>query len=355
MNLLKQRTQNQIKEAGQGFVEYAIILIFVGIAVVAVVAVTAPAGYWGCLFTFCGSGTRRPTLPLKLHAAANLYQHADGTDPNAPTPPNNTPVPSNTPIPPSPTNTPIPPSPTNTPIPTDTPTTATLCTYGPHHVPNGGSVRVQMEDFRCGGPGVSFSDTANNGPGSGDYRTDYGTEGPDLEGTSDSGGGYNLGWTQDNEWLEYEIIATTTSAYTFVIRHAATNGNNPQIRITTTQGGLQADTGTIGLVTTGGWQNWQSSTLQVTLFQGTNIVRFNIANGGGNYNYIDIQPFVPTATPTPVTPTATPIPTNTPIPTDTPAPVTLTLYSNANHDGYVRERNQPIKVKTIRFSMVVTA
>ena len=197
-----------------------------------------------------------------------------------------------------------------------------------------------MEDFRCGGAGVAFSEQGGDGgPGSTAYRSDVGSEGPDLEGTSDVGGGFNLGWTQDNEWIEYEIEAPTTTAYTFVIRRAAPAGTNPQLQIITTQGSLQADTGTLGLGSTGGTQVWQDYTTQVTLFAGTNIVRFNIANGPGNYNYFDIQPFVPTATPTPVTPTATPVPSNTPSPTSPPPPVTLTLYSNASHDGDVRELN----------------
>jgi hypothetical protein len=197
-----------------------------------------------------------------------------------------------------------------------------------------------MEDFRCGGPGISFSDqTGDGGPGSAAYRTDYGSEGPDLEPASDVGGGYNVGWTRDDEWIEYEIEAPTTAAYTFVIRHASQGGNNPQLSITVSQGSLQWNSSTLGIGATGGWQVWQDYTTIVSLFSGTNIVRFNIANGSGNYNYFDIQPFVPTATPTPVTPTATTIPTNTPVPTSTPAPVTLTIYSNDVHDGRVREHN----------------
>lgn len=103
-------------------------------------------------------------------------------------------------------------------------------------------------------------------------------------------------------------------------------------------GGLQADTGVFSLSSTGGWQTWQDHTKQVTLFAGTNIVRFNIANGPGNYNYFDIDGiFVPTPTPTPVTPTATLTPTNTPPPTNTPIPVAITLISDAGEDGFNRE------------------
>ena len=336
MKLLKQRTQNQTKEAGQGFVEYAIILILVGIAVVAIVALLQPA--IGDVFSRFVA--QAPVAPPSLlnYTPPPTFTSTPTTDPNAPTPPNNTAVPSNTPIPPTATNTSPPPTPTNTSPPPTATNTAPPCPYGPHTASASSTVRVQMEDFRCGGAGVAFSEQGGDGgPGSTAYRSDVGSEGPDLEGTSDVGGGFNLGWTQDNEWIEYEIEAPTTTAYTFVIRRAAPAGTNPQLQIITTQGGLQADTGTLGLGSTGGTQVWQDYTTQVTLFAGTNIVRFNIANGPGNYNYFDIQPFVPTATPTPVTPTATPVPSNTPSPTSPPPPVTLTLYSNAGHDGDVQE------------------
>ncbi|MBK7895668.1 MAG: carbohydrate-binding protein [Candidatus Promineifilaceae bacterium] len=214
------------------------------------------------------------------------------------------------------------------------------------HTVSGSNTRVQMEDFRCGGAGVAFSDQNDGGPGSGSYRSDAGSEGPDLENTSDSGGGYNVGWTRDGEWIEYEINAPSTDSYAFIIRYASTNGNNPQLQIRTTSVdyGYQENTGTISVGTTGGWQNWANHTAVVTLFQGKNIVRFNITNDNGNFNYFDIQPFTPTATPTPITPTATTPPTNTPVPTNTPAPVTITLYSNSSHDGYVRETNRTSNV-----------
>jgi len=36
----------------------------------------------------------------------------------------------------------------------------------------------------------------------GQYRPD---EGVDIEKTSDTGGGYNVGWISEGEWLEYTI------------------------------------------------------------------------------------------------------------------------------------------------------
>ena len=48
---------------------------------------------------------------------------------------------------------------------------------------------VQAENYDTGGQGVGYNVTSVNGTGN-SYRSD----GVDLEATSDSGGGYNLGW-----------------------------------------------------------------------------------------------------------------------------------------------------------------
>ena len=303
MKQQKHHNQKKIYEAGQGFVEYAIILIFVGIAVVLVVSLMQPA--IGDVFSRFVA--QAPVAPPSLlnYTPPPTFTNTPTVDPSA----------SATTVSSNPTNTA---TATATSTATATPTaTNTLaasatppCPYGPFTASASGSVRIQMEDFRCGGAGVAFNDTTGDGPGSGTYRSDVGDEGPDLENTSDSGGGINVGWTQNDEWMEYEIIAPVTDSYLFTIRHASPSGNNPRIQIHTTSvdNGYQADTNTISVGTTGGWQNWQSRSVQVTLFEGRNIVRFNIVTGSGNYNYFDIAPFAPTATPTPVPPTATPTP-----------------------------------------------
>lgn len=317
MRKLKQHSSNQAFETGQGLTEYAIILILVGIAVVAVVSLMQPA--IGDVFSRFVS--QAPVAPPSLlnYTPPPTFTSTPTVDPNAtetspPPAPSATSIPTDTVVP---SNTPIP---SDTPVPTNTPLPTSCGPYGPFTVSTSNTVRIEAEDFRCGGQGVAFSDSGS-GPGSGDYRSDVGTEGPDLENTSDSGGGFNVGWTEDNEWMEYEIISPQTASYSFNIRHAATDGNNPQVQISVTSvdSGLQYSSNTYSVGTTGGWQNWQSFPGLVTLFAGNNIVRVNIVNGSGNYNYFDIAPFVPTPTPTPVTPTATP----------TQEPTDLELYLEA--------------------------
>ncbi|MBK8906059.1 MAG: carbohydrate-binding protein [Anaerolineaceae bacterium] len=313
MKQFRRRTHKLHSEAGQGLVEYAILLILVGIAVVAIVALMQPA--IGDVFSRFVA--QAPVAPPSLlnYTPPPTFTITPTQDPNAsPTP--LTPIPSITLAAshtPTATNTPVP---SNTPTSTSTATaTATVpCAYGPHTVPTNGTVRVQMENFRCGGAGVAFFEVASDGgPGSSPYRSDVGAAGPDLETAFDTGGGYNVGWVADGEWLEYEVIAPQTLGYTFVIRNASISTSNPRIRITVSQGALQYNSVVYTLGPTNGWQDWTNDVIgPVTLFAGSNIVRITMETGWANYNYFEIQPYTPTPTPTPVTPTATPIPTNTP-------------------------------------------
>src|SRR5580704_8491551 len=59
---------------------------------------------------------------------------------------------------------------------------------------------VQAENYDTGGQGVAYNVTAVNGSAN-SYRSD----GVDLEATTDSGGGYDLGWTAAGQWFKYTV------------------------------------------------------------------------------------------------------------------------------------------------------
>ena len=59
------------------------------------------------------------------------------------------------------------------------------------------------------------NDAANQG---GQYRTTA----VDIEATTDSGGGYNVGWFDAGEWLEYTVNVPSAGDYTLTAR-VATN------------------------------------------------------------------------------------------------------------------------------------
>ncbi|MBA3469045.1 MAG: carbohydrate-binding protein [Herpetosiphonaceae bacterium] len=176
--------------------------------------------------------------------------------------------------------TPIPPTPTTVP-PTIQPTVTPL----PGQTPYGGTARsvpgtIQAEDFDNGGEGVAYhdNDAVNNG---GQGRTTA----VDVETTSDSGGGQNVGWMASGEWLEYTVNVQTAGTYTLRARVASnTGGGNFRVEF----GGIDK-TGSVAVATTGGWQNWVDITRNVTLSAGTQVLRFYVINSGFNLNYLQLS------------------------------------------------------------------
>lgn len=101
--------------------------------------------------------------------------------------------------------------------PTTVPNTPTPTTTG-GQTPYGGTARaigtIQGRSFDNGGEAVAYHDldTANNG------EEQYRTTGVDVETTSDTGGGYDVGWMRTGEWIEYTVNVGTAGAYTLAAR-----------------------------------------------------------------------------------------------------------------------------------------
>ena len=296
MNDNKQRNQHHNKQqAGQGLVEYALILIFAAVAAILIINLLEPS--IGDVFSrFVRNAPVAPPSLVNYTPPATFTATATA-DPNGP--------PTATPVTPTATNTITPTNtPTNTPIPTNTPTpsitptpSATpICAYGPHVIPQNGSVRVQAEDYMCGGEGVAYHDIVTGGSGScnASYRTDEANPGVGLENTSDSGGGCNVGWVRNGEWLRYEVIAPDSFRYDFRLRTAASNPGRVRIRVTNSLGTVSS--GQIDIPDTNGWQNWTDvnvSDQNLSLVAGPNTVEIFIEDAGFNINYFEIERFVP--------------------------------------------------------------
>src|ERR1700674_2024970 len=75
---------------------------------------------------------------------------------------------------------------------------------------------VQAENYDTGGQGVAYNVPSINGSGN-SYRSD----GVDLEGCGDTGGGYDLGWTASGQWFRYTVNVATAGTYTVTFRVAA--------------------------------------------------------------------------------------------------------------------------------------
>lgn len=148
--------------------------------------------------------------------------------------------------------------------------------------------KIEAENFNLGGNNVGYKDltTANQG---GEYRTGQ----VDIETCADNGGGYDVGWTQTGEWLEYSVYVTYTGLYAFQLRVATENtGKTFYIQMNGTN-----VTGTVNVPNTGGWQKWQTVTAPtVLLTEGVQKMRLVFTSGDFNVNYINVAASYPTAT-----------------------------------------------------------
>jgi len=137
---------------------------------------------------------------------------------------------------------------------------------------------VQAENYDTGGQGVAYNVTSINGTDNG-YRSD----GVDLEVTSDTGGGVDLGWTTGGQWFKYTVNAATAGTYTVSFRVAAPTAVTGAFHLANASGTNLS--GAVNVPSTGGWQTWATVTASVTLPAGQQILTLNQDNGGWNLNY----------------------------------------------------------------------
>ena len=134
--------------------------------------------------------------------------------------------------------------------------------------------RVEAENF------TDFFDSDSNNNG-GAFRS----TGVDIQSCSDSGCGFNVGWTQTGEWLEYSIDVDSRDDYEAQIRVASRSNNG---LISFDVDGSQAGNSQ-RIDNTGNWQRWRTQTVSLgNIRAGRHILRLNVEQGGFNINWINI-------------------------------------------------------------------
>ena len=157
-------------------------------------------------------------------------------------------------------------------------------------VPFGGTpttlpATIQAENFDEGGSGVAYHDTTSGNAG-GQYRATN----VDIEDSSDSGGGHDVGWVAAGEWLKYTVNVSAAGAYDIDIR-VASAGSGGTFHIEANGSDI---TGRLTVPNTGSWQKW--TTLRksgVSLNAGQQVWRLVMDTNGptdavGNFNYIRV-------------------------------------------------------------------
>jgi hypothetical protein len=161
---------------------------------------------------------------------------------------------------------------------------------------------IQAEDFDEGGEGAGYHDTTGGNDG-GQYRhTDV-----DIETTTDSGAGYNVGWMAAGEWLGYAITVQNAGTYHLILRVAA-NGAGGRLHVEFN--GVDK-TGPMTIPNTGGWQAWRDLSANITLPSGMQRMRVVVDGAGatgvvGNFNYFTLTATAPQSTPFTGSPIAIP-------------------------------------------------
>jgi uncharacterized protein involved in high-affinity Fe2+ transport len=143
--------------------------------------------------------------------------------------------------------------------------------------------QVQAENYDLGGQGVAYNVSSANGSAN-SYRSD----GVDLEATTDTGGGYDLGWTAAGQWFKYTVNVTTAGTYTVTFRVTAESAISDAFHISNSSG--TNISGSVNVPDTGGWQTWTNVTATVTLSAGTQTLTLNQDDVGWNINWFSLAP-----------------------------------------------------------------
>ena len=133
------------------------------------------------------------------------------------------------------------------------------------------------------------ADTANYELNTGNFVNwnegwSYRNDGVDIQTCTDnhpSGNGFNIAWTNNDEWLQYTITSDSAAAYSVMFRSAcASNPSKVHLQVNGTDVCSPQE-----LPLTGGWQTWLSTTINnVIIPAGTNKIRFYFDKGGSNVN-----------------------------------------------------------------------
>lgn len=131
---------------------------------------------------------------------------------------------------------------------------------------------VNLEEYDAGGEGVGYHDNDANNSG-GKWRT---SEGVDIDFSKNEGGGYQVGWTNTGEWMNYTVDVKETGFYTASVLMGSPNNDS--------KCHLEFDgkdvSGIIKLPNTSDYHKRQYATVTVYLTKGVQVMRFFEDSGG---------------------------------------------------------------------------
>ncbi len=118
-----------------------------------------------------------------------------------------------------------------------------------------------------------------------DYLVQMGT---DTETTQDVGGGLNVGWIDDGDWLEYAIEnKSSTTDFEISFRIASPDGDG-EIMVYLDDERIDS----VVIPKTGGYQSWESVSKEITIGTGIHYLKLVVSKRGFNINYTDFQELI---------------------------------------------------------------
>lgn len=106
-----------------------------------------------------------------------------------------------------------------------------------------------------------------------------------VEPTTDDGGGSNIGYIEDEDWMSYRLNVPQAGEYVVSYRVASANGGN-QFQLDMDAGNTVL--GTVNVPNTGGWQSWETVSHTVQLPAGEIEVGIKATIGGFNLNWFSV-------------------------------------------------------------------
>ena len=189
-----------------------------------------------------------------------------------------------------------------------------------HRIPG----RVEAEDYRNGDTGAAYFDTTNGNSGKA-YRDDH----VDIQRTTDHGGGYNVGWIRDGEWLAYTVEVTHDTLYQLTFRVASAIKGQKRFRLEIDG---SAATDWICFSFADGWQTWHDVHVEgIRLPKGRHELRFIVDAGFFNINYMDFNhAYLALPGDSLIYRQGAELAITCQLPTDLAAPSAIDLYSNGS-------------------------
>ena len=108
--------------------------------------------------------------------------------------------------------------------------------------------------------------------------------GVQVESSTDTGGGLNVGFLDPGDWFEYTIDVQTSGTYAVQYRVASQTGSDGFSMLVD---GASVDSQAIP--DTGGWQSWTTISSSVPLSAANTRCAFNATAGSWNFNWIDFS------------------------------------------------------------------